>query len=70
MTEQKEMKEAIKKLEKQIYTSYGDKNKCEHDWVKITNIEKQKVWYMIFVYLNGYERKEKFVCLKCGEERR
>lgn len=44
--------------------------KCKHDWVKITNIEKEKIWYMIFIYVNNLRHREKFVCLKCGEERR
>ena len=25
--------------------------KCKHDWIKLVNINKQVVWYLIFVYL-------------------
>jgi len=44
------------------------KDKCKHDWVKITKIRKQKVWFMIFIYSNELDHDEKFVCLKCGKE--
>ncbi len=44
--------------------------KYKHDWVKITNIDKTKVWYMLFIYCNELRHTEKFVCLKCGRELR
>ena len=43
---------------------------CEHDWVKITNINKMRYWYFLFIYGNELIHREKLVCLKCGEERR
>ena len=42
--------------------------KCKHDWVKLTSLEKDKIWYCIFIYANRVDRKEKLVCLKCGKE--
>ena len=44
--------------------------KCKHDWVKITNIEKETVWFMVFIYQSMKQHKEKFVCLNCGDIRR
>ena len=43
---------------------------CKHDWVKITNINLDKMWYMIFIYAKQYSRDEKYVCLKCGKTER
>ena len=45
------------------------RSECKHDWVKITNINKNTVWYCIFVYVNEYVKREKYTCLKCGMER-
>ena len=44
--------------------------RCKHDWVRILNIRKNKFWYMIFIFGSEFERKEKYICLKCGKERR
>ena len=43
---------------------------CQHDWVKLVNIDKMKFWYFIFIYGNEVRHTEKFICLKCGLERR
>lgn len=46
------------------------KKTCKHEWIKLTNIDKHKIWYMIFIYANEIVHREKLVCFKCGEERR
>ena len=42
---------------------------CKHDWVRILNIQEQRIWYLI-IYGKEYTREEKYICLKCGEERK
>lgn len=43
--------------------------KCKHDWVKVCNIDKDKIWYCIFIYAHSFTKREKYVCLKCDDVR-